>query len=308
MAVWPSQIPAPGWRDIVLRVWQQVDRDNLSIVAPGVALYAFLALFPALAAMISIYGLVANPADVQEQLAELGRPLPPDVQSLFMHQIREITGSSQTALSLGLVTALGLSIGSATKGIRALIIALNIVYGERERRGLITLTALTLVFTAGAILASTVAIGLIVALPILLGHLGLGYLSQTMVSLMRWPFLALAMILGLAVLYRYAPCRTHAKWRWVSWGAVVATVLWMIGSVLFSYYVSHFGNFNKTYGSLGAVVILILWFYVSTYIILLGAEINAEMEHQTQIDSTQSPIKPMGERGAYMADTLGEQQ
>lgn len=217
MAARPSQISAAGWRDILLRVWQQLGQDNLSIVAPGVAFYAFLAVFPALAALISIYGLIADPADVQEQLAQLGRPLPEDVQNLLMNQIREITGSSQTALSLGLVIAVCLSIWSATKGVRALITALNIVYGERERRGYIKLTTLTLIFTIGTIVSGTIAIGLIAALPVVLGNLGLGSISQTVVSLIRWPFLALAMIIGLAVLYRYAPCRANAKWRWVSW-------------------------------------------------------------------------------------------
>lgn len=308
MAAQPTQIPMAGWRDIAMRVWQQLSQDNLSIVAPGVAFYAFLALFPALAALISIYGLFADPLDVQNQLAELGRPLPPDVQNLLMNQIREITGSSQAALGLGLATALSLSIWSATKGIRALVTALNIVYGEREDRGFIHLAVLTFAFTVGAIISSTVAIGLIVALPALLGHLGLGQFSQTVVNLVRWPFLALVMVFGLTLLYRFAPCRTNAKRRWVSWGAVLATVLWMTGSVLFSFYVAHFGNFNKTYGSLGAVVILILWFYLSAYIVLLGAEINAEMEHQTRIDTTKEPDQPLGERGAHVADTLGKLQ
>lgn len=302
----PEQIPASGWRDIVLRIKDELTDDNISIVAAGVAFYALLAIFPALAAMVSIYGLVANPADVQQQFAAVGSIMPPEAQTLLSEQLGKIAGQAGATLSIGVGVGLLLTLWSATKGINSLITALNIVYDEPEKRGFLKLNALALSLTLGAIVLAVLALGLIVALPALLGNLGLPESMQTLISLLRWPLLALVVMIGLAVIYRYGPSRNESRWQWVSWGAVVATLLWLAGSALFSFYVSNFGNYNETYGSVGTIIILLMWFYLTAYIVLLGAEFNAEMEHQTQQDTTEGEPRPMGERGAYVADTLGK--
>jgi len=184
--------------------------------------------------------------------------------------------------------------------------ALNVVYHEPERRSYLRQSVTALVLTLGAILGALVALALVVALPIVLDKIGLGSQTKLIVSLIRWPILVGALLIALAVLFRFGPSREHPRWRWVSWGSVVASILWLIASVLFSVYVSHFGSYNKTYGSLAAVIILLLWFYLSAYIVLLAAELNAEMEHQTTRDTTTGAPRPLGERGAFVADTVGE--
>lgn len=303
----PSDIPSRGWRDIALRIKDQLDRDNVSVVAAGVAFYTLLAIVPALAAVVSIYGLVADPADVQAQLESVSHLLPQEAQGIISEQVQRIAASSGGALGLGAVAGLLLTLWSASKGMKTLITALNIVYDEQEQRGFIKLNLIALGLTLGAVVFLVVALGLIVALPAVLDSLGLGETLRSLVAWLRWPPLLLGVIVALALIYRYGPSRDPARWRWVNWGAVAATVLWLAGSVAFSIYVRNFGSYNETYGSLGAVVILLMWFYLTAYVVLLGAEINAEMEHQTARDTTRGPAQPRGQRGAYVADTVGEQ-
>ncbi|ABA57578.1 Ribonuclease BN [Nitrosococcus oceani ATCC 19707] len=302
----PGEIPTKGWRDIAYRIKDSLDDDNISIVAAGVAFYALLAIFPALVAMVSIYGIIADPADVQRQFDALSGILPTEAQVLLSEQLRRITSQASTALSVGVGVGVILALWSATRGTKAFIIALNIVYGEKEKRGFLKLNAIALMLTLGAIVLAILALGMIVVLPILLSYLDLPEIFQVLASLLPWLLLAFTFILGLAVLYRYGPSRSEARWRWVSWGAVAATVLWIVGSALFSFYVANFAQYNKTYGSVGALIILLMWFFVTAYIILLAAEFNAEMEHQTKVDTTRGKPQPMGERGAYVADTVGK--
>ncbi len=303
----PSDIPSRGWRDIAWRIKDQLDRDNVSVVAAGVAFYTLLAIVPALAAVVSIYGLVADPADVQAQLEAVAHLLPEEAQSLISEQVKRIAASSGGALGLGAVVGLLLTLWSASKGMKTLITALNIVYDEQEQRGFIKLNLIALGLTLGAVVFLVVTLALIVALPAVLDSLGLGETLRGLVAWLRWPPLLIGVIVALALIYRYGPSRDPARWRWVNWGATVATVLWLAGSVAFSLYVRNFGSYNETYGSLGAVVILLMWFYLTAYVVLLGAEINAEMEHQTARDTTRGPAQPKGQRGAYVADTVGEQ-
>lgn len=303
----PGQIPARGWWDILLRTKNEITQDNVSIVAAGVAFFAMLAIFPAMAAVISIYGLMASPEQVQQQVAGLSGLMPQQAIDIIAQQLRSVAQRSSNALSFGLGVGLIITLWSATKGIKSLMTALNIVYGETENRGFIKFNALAFLLTLGTILLMVVALALVVALPALLGNLGLVDAARTVASLARWPILAVVVILGLAVMYRFGPSRGSPEWNWVSWGAVIGTVLWLFGSALFSYYVSNFGSYGKTYGSVGAVVILLLWFYITAYIVLLGAELNAEMEHQTEHDTTTGEPKPMGRRRAYVADTVGKQ-
>lgn len=302
----PGEIPKRGLRDVLKRVYEGMDADNLSLAAAGVAFYALLALFPALAALVSIFGLLADPATITAQLAEVRQLIPAEVFAIINDQLTAVAGSSNTALSFGFVVGLVLSIWSANKGMKAMLMGLNIVYNQREKRGFIKLNLMSLGMTFGATLVVVVALFIIVAVPIVLDFVGLGVIADWTVLIVRWPLIAAAVILGLGLLYRFGPDRRPAKWRWLSWGAVGATVVWAIASAGFSFYVANFDSYNETYGSMGAVIILLMWFYITAFITLLGAELNAELEHQTAVDSTVGPEKPMGQRGAYMADTIGE--
>lgn len=302
----PWQIPGRGWRDILLRVWSQMQEDNLSIVAAGVAFFSLLAVFPALAAAVAIYGLVADPEQVQEQMQALSELLPAQAWSLLDQQLNDLVSAPERGLGLAAAGSLALSLWSATKGIKSMMVALNIAYDEQETRGFIKTNAVGLMLTVAGVVFGLIAIGAVVALPAALNLLGLEGSTQLFVSLIRWPLLAAAVILMIAVIYRVGPSRTAPRWQWISYGSVLATVLWLAGSVLFSYYVSNFGNYNRTYGSVGAFVILLFWFYLSAYVLLIGAEVNSEIEHQTARDSTVGRSKPMGQRGAYVADTIGE--
>ena len=209
---------------------------------------------------------------------------------------------------LGLAAAGGilLALYSASKGTKALIEGLNIIYDEEEKRGFIKLNFMALAFTLGVIVAMIVALGLIVVVPIVLRFVGLGPIVDALVSILRWPILFAGALVVLAALYRFAPSRAAARWRWVTWGAAIATVIWVLGSIAFSIYVRNFGSYNETYGSIGAVIILLMWLWLSTFVVLLGAEVNSEMEHQTERDSTTGAPEPRGRRGARVADEVAE--
>ncbi len=304
----PSEIPKAGWRDILKRVSREQSADNISMVAAGVAFYGLLAVFPALAATISIYGMFADPGQIQGQIQAMSGMLPGQVQDLLQSQLTRLVSGSGGALGIGAIVGIVVALWSAAAGVKALMTALDIAYDEREERSFVRFNGLALLLTLGTVVTVIVALALIVVLPAVLGNLGLGGVAQTAVSWVRWLLLAAGMIAALGILYRVAPDRDQPEWRWVSWGSVGATALWIIASVLFSWYVSNFGSYNQTYGSLAAVVILMLWFWISAYVILLGAELNAEMEHQTRRDTTAGEPQPMGERDAYAADTLGKRQ
>jgi len=304
----PSEIPPEGLEDVLIRIKDAISADNLSLASAGVAFYALLALFPGLAALVSIYGLLADPSQIGQQLDALGGVVPVEVNQIIAGQLTAVAGTSGTALGLGMVFGLLMSMWSANKGMKAMLGALNIVYGEREDRGIVRLNAVSLGMTAGATLMVVIALMVIVAVPIILAFLGLGNLADLAVRLLRWPLIAAVVIFGLSTLYRFGPDRRGARWRWLSWGSVGATVLWAAGSAGFSFYVARFGSYNETYGSMGAVIILLMWFYITAFIALVGAEVNAELEHQTRRDSTVGEARPFGERGAHVADTLGERR
>jgi membrane protein len=301
----PREIPARGWRDILWRVKDRMSADNLSIISSGVAFYALLSIFPALIALVGLYGLVFDPRQVQEHLGTLTAVLPGEAANLIGQQLGEVTSMERTSLGVGSIVALLLALWTASAGMRTLMTALNVAYHEKETRGTVKLYATSLLLTLGAVLGAIVAIITVVAIPAIMGFLNLGERLESLVSYGRWPLLAFIMLLGLAIVYRYGPDRQSPQWRWVSWGAVIATVLWIVASVLFSLYVSQFGDYNKTYGSMGAVIILMTWFLLTAYIFLIGAEINAEMERQTRKDTTDARGKPLGRRGAHAADTVG---
>src|SRR3954466_14815671 len=301
----PTEIPAKGWKDIFWRVYEEVNKDRILAVAAGVTFYGLLALFPALAALVSIYSLFTDPATIQDHLNLLSGVLPGGALDIIGEQVKRITSKGSGTLGFTFFSGLAISLWSANAGVKAMFDALNVAYGEEEKRGFIALNLLSLAFTLGMILFVLVAIGAIVVVPILLNFIGLGKVTEWIISLARWPLLLGAIVLVLAVLYRYAPSRDTAQWRWITPGSLMAAVVWVAASMLFSWYVTNFGNYNETYGSLGAVIGFMTWMWLSTTVVLVGAELNAEIEHQTVHDTTEGPQKPLGARGARMADSVG---
>ena len=302
----PWNIPVRGWWDIMLRLKADIADHNISIIAAGVAFYAFLSIFPALVAIVSLYGLIANPSDVQQQFANYGGILPEEAQTLLSQQLQRITARAVSTMSVGVVIGIFFALWSANKGTKAFMAALNIVYSEKEKRGLLQFNKIALLITFSMIVLAVLALILIVALPILLKFLNLPASLSTLLSFLPWLLLAGCFVAWLAALFRYGPSRNEPQWNWVSPGSIAATVLWVITSVLFSFYVGNFGKYDNTYGSVGAIIILLLWFYLTAFVILLGAELNAAMEHQTTVDTTKGRSRPMGKRGAHVADTVGE--
>jgi membrane protein len=301
----PREIPARGWRDIALRVKREAARDNLSIISAGVAYYAFFAIFPALAAIVLAYGLIADPSAVGSHLASLSG-IPSGVRDMLGQQLAALARQSGGSLSFGVVISILVALWSATKGTKALIGCLNIAYDEQERRGFLHRTAITLLFTLGAIALAVFAVVLVAVVPAAVDRLGLPGFAVTLIRWVRWPVLAATVLLGLALLYRYGPSREHPRWRWVTVGSALATGVWLAASAGFSFYVSRFGSYNKTYGSVAAIAILLTWFLLSAYVVIFGAELNGEMEHQTETDTTTGPPQPLGRRGARYADTVAE--
>ncbi|HEX6441940.1 MAG TPA: YihY/virulence factor BrkB family protein, partial [Stellaceae bacterium] len=302
----PSDIPAKGWKDVLLRVYRGISDDRVLANAAAVTFYALLALFPALAALVSIYGLFADPASIQQHLDAASGVLPGGAVDLIRDQLNRLAAQPRGTLGVSFAIGLVISLWSANGGIKALFDALNVVYEEREERSFIRLNALSLTFTLSMIAFLLVAIAAIVAIPVALNYLP-GFIGFVL-NIARWPAMLVLVALALACIYRYGPSRTEARWRWLTWGSAFAALAWLGFSAIFSYYAANFGNFNKTYGSLGAVIGFMTWMWLSVAVILVGAKLNAEMEHQTARDSTEKGDKPLGGRGAKMADTVGEAQ
>jgi membrane protein len=302
----PTDIPSRGWLDIALRVKKEIAKDNVSLIASGLALYALLAAFPALAAAVSIYGLFASPDDIAQQMQQFAGFLPADGQQILQRQLQQLASHNSDTLSIGLALGILIALWSARKGMVALMAATNVAYDEREERGFFRQILVSLAFTVGAIIAFLAVLLLGVAVPLILKALPLGPATEFIILIARWVLLWLIAVTGLAIVYRYAPDRKEPQWKWVTWGSAIAATLWLIGSVLFAIYVRNSGTFGQTYGALGGVVVLLMWLYLSGYIIVLGAEINSEMERQTVKDTTINEDAPLGQRGAYAADTVGE--
>ena len=301
----PADIPRRGWLDILLRTWRSFQADRLPAVSAGIAFYGLLSLFPTMAAFVSLYGLFADVATAQAQLAHLTGVVPADVLTFIGEQMTRIAAERTDSLSLTFLLSLLLSLWSANAASKALFDGLNVAYHETEKRNFLILNLQTLAFTLGAVVFLILAAAAIVVVPLVFEFLRLGE-GAALLSLLRWPLLVLFMAAGLAVLYRFGPSRRPAGWRWISWGAALAAALWLGASLAFSWYVSDVANYTATYGSLGAVVGLMMWLWVSALVVLLGAELNSEIEHQTARDTTVGADRPMGRRGALVADSLGE--
>lgn len=306
MAHRPSAIPVRGWRDVALRVKREIRQDDVPLLAAGVAFFALLALVPALVALVSLYGLVTDPADIQRNVDDVLAAAPREVRDLVQSQLSSIVDSSPQGLRLGALAGLVVALWSASSGMKHLIAAVNRAYDEDETRGFIRLRGLSLILTIGAVVALLVALYALIVVPNSLFQEGSSSVLRTTVLVLRWPLLAGAAMVGLAVVYRYAPDRAEPRWNWVSIGAVFATVVWLAASIGFSAYSANFGRYNETYGAFGAVVVLMLWLYISAYATVAGAELNAELERQTARDTTTGRPEAMGRRDAYAADTLGD--
>jgi membrane protein len=302
----PHHIPAKGWMDIAWRVYHQILNDRVLAVAGGVVFYMILALFPALAALVSLYGLFTDPTAISAQLSLLQGVLPPSAIDVIREQVTQLASTSSGSLSFGFLLGLAIALWSANAGMKAIIDALNVVYDEREKRSFVRLTLVAFAFTIGALVFVILAIGAIVVLPLVLAWIGIETHAGQIIAWLRWPALLVIVMVWLTVLYRYGPSRTRARWQWLSVGSVFATIAWLAASVLFSWYLSNFANYDATYGSLGAAIGLMMWLWISVIVILVGGELNAEMEHQTAQDTTVRPEKPLGQRGAVVADTVGE--
>lgn len=300
----PGELPKRGWRDILLRTKEEVAKDNLSIVAAGVAFYLFVAFVPTLGAVVAVYALAADPRQVSEHLTSLARVVPEEVMPLLREQMQRLTAETRSA-GIGAIVGFALALYASSKAMKALIEGLNITYDEREKRGFLKLQLGALLLTLGGVIGVVLALTLVAVLPSVLDYLRLSAVADQAVMWLRWPLLIGGFLLALAGVYRFGPSRDSPQWRWVSAGAAVATGLWVLGSVGFSLYVSTIGNYQKTYGSLGALVVFLFWLYLTAFVVLLGAELNAEMERQTAKDTTRGPSEPMGRRGAHSADTLG---
>ena len=298
----PHEIPLQGWKSVLKRAGAGFLQDRIMAEAASITFYVLLALFPAIAALISVYGLFTNPAQIGTELASLSGVIPGDGMQIIESQITALTSNGHSTLGFAAIISLAVSLWSANNGIKSLIGGLNVVYHEHEKRSFVKLTLVAFAFTVGMIIFAIIALFAVVLIPILLNFLGLGFATAILINLLRWPAMFVVVAVVLAVIYRYGPSRNWARWRWVSWGGAAAAFFWIAVSLLFSFYVANFANYNKTYGSLGAVIGFMTWIWISSIIVLMGAELNAELEQQTERDSTIGPEKPPGERGAFKAD------
>jgi membrane protein len=274
----PSQERAAGWLRLLWRTRRQVGKNNLSIISAGVAYYSFLALVPALVVAIAIFALVANAASVSRHLNEFNRVIPPEVMPLLQDQLTRII-KNNTAAGVSAVIGIVLACHSSASATKAMIRGMNIAYQETEKRGIIKFNAIAITLTLCEIVGVLGTLGVLAFIPMALHHIGV---QNAWIEWLRWPLLVALFMIGVSILYRWGPSRRAAKWRWISWGAALAAVLWVGGSALFSYYVGKFGRYEKAYGSLGAVIVFLIWLYLSAYTILIGAQLNAELERQTE--------------------------
>ncbi|MBV8539202.1 MAG: YihY/virulence factor BrkB family protein [Pseudonocardiales bacterium] len=300
----PTQIPVCGWRQVLQRAIRKSQEHNTSLLAAGVALFAFLALYPALIALVTVVALAADPNQITQQVQSFTVGLPPTARQLIYDPLTALTRSSGETRTIGLVISLLVALWSASSGTSSLMTAVNLAYDEKEKRSFLKFRAIALLLTVGAIVFLILTLALIAVVPVVLSTVPLGAFGLVLAQVLRWVLLFALIIFGLAVVYRVAPARNPPKFRWVTLGSVVAALLWLLGSVGFSLYVDFFGDFNKIYGALAGVIVLLLWLYLTCYVIVLGGEINAEAERQTACDTTVGEPKPMGQRGAVVADTM----
>ena len=300
----PTEVPARGWLDVARRVKDEAKTDQVPLLAAGVAFFGLLALIPALVALLSLYGLVADPEDIRRQVDDALAAAPAEVRELIGQQLTSIQSSSDGGALIAVLAGALVALWSASSGMSHLIDAINTAYDEEESRGFVRRRGLSLLLTLGAIGFVVFALGGIAVVPAVAESANLGVVGSVLVQVVRWVVLFGGLLAGLAVLYRWAPDRDAPRWSWSSPGAIAAAVGWLVVSMLFSFYVSNFGSYNETYGSLGAIVVVMMWLYLSALVVVLGAELNTELERQTEHDTTEGRAQPRGHREAYAADTV----
>lgn len=301
----PREIPLKGWRDVAFRLWKSIADDRITLIAAGAAFFLLLALFPAMTAFVSLYGFVSDPSTVADHVAFLAGFMPQGGVDLIATQLTALATARTDSLSFAFLFGLLIAIWSANSGIKSLFEGMNIAYREREKRSFIQLNLRSLAFTLGALVIGILMIVAVGVVPAVLAFLRLDGWSETIIRLSRWPLMIVVIWFGITALYRFGPSRQEAKLRWISWGAALSTLVWVTASLAFSFYLENFANYGATYGTLGAVIGFMIWTWISVTILLVGAELNAEPEHQTSVDTTTGRPKPMGERGATMADKVG---
>lgn len=301
----PGEIPVLGLRDVAWRLYDSLASDRILLIAAGVTFYLLLSIFPAISVFVSLYGLVADPASVVDRLSFFGSAMPEQAFELILGQLRSLTSAPPSSLSLTLLGSLAIALWSANAGMKALFEAMNVAYGETEKRGLIRLNLTSLFFTFAGLVLVVLIITLAGIVPAILSYLWLGRWTELIIRLGRWPILLVLIGVAIMALYRLGPSREPAKLRWLSWGAVFSAGAWLVAALAITFYLGHVTDYNATYGALGATIGFMVWVWVSVIIVILGAELNAELEHQTARDSTTGPPEAMGNRGAYMADTIG---
>ena len=297
----PGEIPASGWWQITKRVLRGLGHQRIGLISAGMAFYMFLSLIPTLASLLTVYGLIADPAEVRDQVAKLSGILPPDVVALLDREMARVTGAGALA-GWSLVITITIAIWGASKAMNALVIAVNIAYREEIALNFIKQRFVSLILTVGSIIFSVLVLIFLAVIPAGIRWLPLTEGLQTTLSLIRWPLLLVTSMIWLAVIYRFAPHRRGAKWKWITRGSAVAGILWVLASVGLTYGTSHFFDYSATYGSLGAILLILLWFHITGYVLLIGALLNAETEHQTKWDTTIGEDRPIGKRGAFVAD------
>ena len=304
-ATTPSEIPARGLWDVAWRVYSEMLADRATLIAAGATYYIVLAIFPGMGVLVSLYGLLTDPVDLIRQMIFLKDVLPPGAFDILLPQLEALTQKGRSELSFAFGLSLLIALWSATNGVKALFDAMNIAYGETEKRSLIRLNLMAIGFTVAAIIALVLLVTFIGIVPPILHALRLDDWAETLGNVARWPLVLTVTAAATIVIYRYGPSRENAKFRWLTWGAAFSTLAWALTTIGFSIYLLNFANYNATYGTLGALVAFMIWIWLSITILIIGAEINAELEHQTRVDSTTGAPRPMGQRGAAMADTLG---
>lgn len=302
----PFQIPRKGLIDVVMRIYNTMIVDNLGLLAAGIAFYGLLSLFPAITAGVALAGMVTDPSFLIDVSDPISNVLPSAAAEILMGQLTSVVTTSNDTLGWAAVFAIALALYSASKAMANLIIGLNVINGERETRNIVKLKAINVVMTLCLIIGILTAVGIVAAMPTVAAVVSKNAQFTTFVLILRWPLLFILGVFGIAMLYRFGPSRRKARWRWLTPGAALACALWVAGSVGFSRYVQSFGSYNETFGALGGVIVLLTWLWLSAYIVLLGATLDAEMEAQTRLDTTVGKDRPLGQRGAVKADTLGD--
>lgn len=287
-----SELPPRSWKKIMLRVYANISKHRVLALAAAMTYYSILAIFPAIAALVAMYGLFSDPTAITRHLDQLGGFLPSGAIDIARDQLTRVASKGSQTLGLTFFVGLITSLWSANAAMKSLFDTLNIVHGEDEKRGFVKLNALSLCFTIAGVGFLLGALGSIIVVPLVLNYIGLSDVGDLLLRIGRWPAMYFVLTLALVVIYRYGPDRRTARWRWITWGSAIAALLWLAASGLFSWYAANFGRFNETYGSLGAIVGFMTWLWISAIVILLGAEIDAEMEQQTSRGSTTEPLRP----------------